>query len=294
MWLHYLTDTAVGQDPKGSLELVNRLGLYSTIFTDPTTQGNPVPDTTTWPIAYKCLDQLRSNETPGSIYLSLVRSDDAKYLGWVLVALTPWSQIPLPQPAITGGKLPLPLGTKVAREGIKSENKICNVVTGSFRHYEQITELKEAIRRKYAYTNKRDTVGMMIRRWDAQGGHWRLQALFAILVEALKRNSEGITLSAKFHSRTDTLSDFKALFTEWQDFIDHLEGMDIMDAPAERSIIDGKILSKELGGVKPGVWMRPALDVVMEWQLRNPGVTDYEGAIAEVKQRSQELKIPIS
>lgn len=187
----------VGRDPKGALELINRLNLYSTIFTDPTTQGNPVPDTTNWPIAYESLDQLKSNETPGSIYLSLVRSDDAKFLGWVLAALTPWSQIPLPQPVVIGGKLPLPLGTKVAREGIKSENKICSVVTGSFRHYEQITELKEAIRRKDTYTNKRDTVGMTIRRWDAQGGHWRLQALFAILVEALKRDSKGKTVSSE-------------------------------------------------------------------------------------------------
>ena len=68
--------------------------------------------------------------------------------------------------------------------------------------------------------------------------------------------------------------------------------MEIMDAAAEKSIIDGTSLAKALGGVKPGVWMKPALDVVMEWQLRNPGNTDPAGAIEEVKKRAQELKIP--
>ena len=95
----------------------------------------------------------------------------------------------MPEPAPTKkGKLPLPLGAIVAREGIKADNKVCNVVTGAFRDYEQIIKLKDDIARNETYVNERDTVGMTIRRWDLQGGHWRLQALFAILVEALKRN----------------------------------------------------------------------------------------------------------
>ncbi|KAL2070394.1 hypothetical protein VTL71DRAFT_13420 [Oculimacula yallundae] len=265
-----------GNDPMGSLQLIDRLGLYSTIFTDPTTPSTSPPNTKSWSIAYTCLHSLSSNSTPGSIYQSLVRSDDAKYLSWILAAITPWSQLPLPEAPKPGGKPPPPSGTMVAREGLKCENKTCNVVTGAFRHREEITALKDAIVQKADGISRRDTVGMTIRKWDAQGGHWRLQALFALLVEALKRDS----------------TSYEALFTEWQQFIDHLENMDIMDAPAERSIIDGKMLQKELGGIKPGVWMRPALDVVMEWQLRNPGVTNYEGALEEVRKRSEELKIP--
>lgn len=65
-----------------------------------------------------------------------------------------------------------------------------------------------------------------------------------------------------------------------------------MDAPSIRSIIDGKQLSKALG-VKPGIWMKSALDVCMMWQLRNPDVEGYEGAVEEVKSKSQELGIPL-
>ena len=83
------------------------------------------------------------------------------------------------------------------------------------------------------------------------------------------------------------------LVQHWQGFIDHLESMDLMDAPAIKSILSGTELSKALGGVKPGPWMKPALDVCMEWQLRNPGIEDATGAIEEVKRRSAELKIPL-
>jgi tRNA nucleotidyltransferase (CCA-adding enzyme) len=171
----------------------------------------------------------------------------------------------------------------VAREGIKADNKICSVVGGAFKHYQEITDLKNAIKAKDSHVNERDTVGMTIRRWDSQGGHWRLQALFALLVEAMNKDV----------SKGRPLLIYGELFSEWQGFIDHLEAMDVMDAPALKTILSGTELSKALGGVKPGPWMKPALDVCMEWQLRNPGMEDAAGAIEEVKKRSDELKIPI-
>lgn len=185
--LCHISDHAIGKNPRSALQLIDRLGLYATIFTDPTVHLSPAPNTTNWSVVYNCLEELRSNETPKSIYKSLVRSDDAKYLGWILAALAPWATVPEPVP-VKKGKLPLPLGAMVAREGIKIDNKICNVVTGAFRNHEQITKLKDDIGCNEPYVKERDTVGMLIRRWDSQGGHWRLQALFAILVEALKRN----------------------------------------------------------------------------------------------------------
>ncbi|KAB8297717.1 hypothetical protein EYC80_001524 [Monilinia laxa] len=219
---------------------------------------------------------MKSNETPGSIYKSLVRSDDAKYLAWILAALTPWTAIPPAQATKPGGKIPQPYGFLVAREGLKAEIKLCNIAAGAFKQYAEITELKASIQRNDPHIHQRDVVGMMIRKWDSQGGQWKLQALFALLVEALKlKSAEG----------------YELLFSEWQRFIDHLKELDVMDAPAIRGIVDGKILSKALG-VKPGKWMGPALDVCMEWQLRNPDSTDAEVAIEEVRKRQKELDIP--
>ncbi len=86
---------------------------------------------------------------------------------------------------------------------------------------------------------------------------------------------------------------YEKIFAQWQAFIDHLEKMDLMDAPSIKPIIDGKKLAKVLGEPKMGEWMREALLVCMEWQLRNPGVADAQGAVEEVIKRREELKIPM-
>ncbi len=70
------------------------------------------------------------------------------------------------------------------------QRKMTSVITGAFRHQKEITSLKEAITRNDASVNDRGMVGMSIRRWEALGGQWRLQALFALLVETMN-NPEG-------------------------------------------------------------------------------------------------------
>jgi tRNA nucleotidyltransferase (CCA-adding enzyme) len=286
--------TITGKNPRSALQFIDRLGLYSTIFTEPSIQEFPVPETLTWHVVYNCLENLRSNETPGSIYQSLVRSEDSKYLAWILAALVPWSSVPQLPPVKQKGKPPLPLAVIVARVGIKADNKVCNVVNGAFKHYQEITDLKNAIIAKEPYINERGKVGMTIRRWDSQGGHWRLQALFALLVETMNKNVSGGKLTVlPFSLAADINLGYGELFGEWQGFIDHLENMEVMDAPSLKPILSGTELSKALGGVKPGPWMKPALDVCMEWQLRNPCAEDATGAIEEVKKRRDELKIPL-
>lgn len=49
-----------------------------------------------------------------------------------------------------------------------------------------------------------------------------------------------------------------------------------------KPLIDGKQLAKALS-TPPGPWMKDALDVVMAWQLRNPGITDPSVAVEEVR-----------
>jgi tRNA nucleotidyltransferase (CCA-adding enzyme) len=110
------------------------------------------------------------------------------YAAWILAALTPWSMVPQTMSIKSKGKPSIIIGAAVAREGIKAETKMCNIIGGAFKNWEQIKSLKDAIVREDAYTKERDTVGMTIRGWDAQGGHWRLQALFALLVEVMTRS----------------------------------------------------------------------------------------------------------
>ena len=85
---------------------------------------------------------------------------------------------------------------------------------------------------------------------------------------------------------------YEPFLAKWQQFLDHIVDMDLLEVATCKRIIDGKQLSNELNA-RPGVWMAPALDLIMAWQLRNPTVTDPRGAIEEVRARAAELKIPI-
>lgn len=170
----------------GALQLIDEFGLYETVFSPPDAKHQtPRPDTTAWGTVYGCLDTLRRHRTPGSIYDVLVRSEDCAYYAWVLAALSPWELVA--GPAHTGpGKPPPPRSTVAAQEGIKSPSKLCGVITGAHEHRGAIVALRDAVCRGADYAGERDRFGMAIRKWDSEGGHWRLQVLAAILVERLQ------------------------------------------------------------------------------------------------------------
>ncbi|GKT45497.1 CCA tRNA nucleotidyltransferase, mitochondrial [Colletotrichum spaethianum] len=266
-----------GKRPRCSLDLIRTLGLYEAIFTDPNSIKHPPPDLSKWQLVYDLFDSLVCNKALGSIYDVLVKSDEAAYYAWNLAAVIPYSHVeremPLPKSRAT-----LPLTTLVAREGIKAPNKLCDVITAAYRHRPDIVALKQAVCANESAATERDTVGMAIRKWDGQGSHWRVQVLYALLVEALDKLPSGSDAD-----RIDFLSG-------WQTFLDRLAKLDVMDAPSLKRRVDGRMLAKELG-VRPGRWMGQALDVCVAWQLRHPDEMDLAGAIDEVRRRAGELGI---
>ena len=244
----------------------------------------PKPDISNWCAAYEALDTLAKRKTPRSIYDVLVRSDEAAYYSWQLVAVVPYEQLP-DEESKKPGKPPIPLAAQASRGGLMSPTKLTDVITAAHRHRLAILELKNAVRDNAPYVSERERFGMDIRDWDFKGGHWRLQVLFALLFEVLERTA--------YRVRGDKSADTarEEVFAEWQGFLDHLEELEVMDAPAIKRLIDGTQLAKALG-VKPGRWMTAALDVVMRWQLRHNGETDPAGAVEEVKTKREELGIP--
>ncbi|KAB5540479.1 hypothetical protein GE09DRAFT_1137363 [Coniochaeta sp. 2T2.1] len=273
-----------GNHPCESLRLIDRLGLYHTVFTDPARKDMPRPDISNWCEAYEALDTLAERKTPRSIHDVLVRSDEAAYFSWQLVAVVPYEQLP-DEESKKPGKPPIPLATQASRGGLMSPTKLTDVITAAHRHRSAILDLKNAVRDNAPYVSERERFGMAIRDWDFKGGHWRLQVLYALLFEVM----ELTTPHARRHKSAEAARE--EVFTEWQGFLDHLENLEVMDAPAIKRLIDGTQLAKALG-VKPGRWMTAALDVVMRWQLQHKGATDPAGAVEEVKARREELGIP--
>ncbi|KAI4867921.1 hypothetical protein F4820DRAFT_445506 [Hypoxylon rubiginosum] len=260
-----------------ALKYINDLELYHTIFTDPSKPDIPTPDISTWPAVLNGLESLRQRKTPGSIYDVLVRSDEAAYYAWVLAAICPWESVDNP-PHNGNGKAPPPFGTLAVREGIKANNKLCDLTTVAHTNIREIMDLMIKVTSYDPIIKERDKFGMAIRRWDSKAGHWRLQVLYAIMVEGQALGIEDPTTDHGFVSR-------------WQLFLDLLQELDVMDAPSLKRLIDGTQLAKALG-VKPGRWMAQALEVCVAWQLRHPEATDPAGAIEEVRSRRAELGIP--
>lgn len=306
-----MTDTFItGKHPRESLEYIERLGLYHAIFTDsipPITSTTPPPDATPppaaakpdigrWSTAYNLFAKLAERKTPGSIYDVLVRHDEAVYYAWTLTALVPWEPLSTTasaRPRTGPGKAPPPPVTLAAREGIKTPTKFCDLVTAAHNNRGEIISLKnDVVAGTQPRISERDTFGMAIRRWDARGGHWRLQVLYAMLVEAIEVLSRVGTPSSTAEPLSAQEGEEEEEFlAKWQRFLDHLHDLDVLEAPSLKRLIDGTQLAKALG-VKPGRWMTAALDICVAWQLRHPEATDAQGAVDEVEGKRAELGVP--
>ena len=125
----------------------------------------------------------------------------------------------------------------------------------------------------------RDVLGMAIRKW---GSSWRSQVVFAMLYEIYsapnRRDGKSIIPGHK-SLLTDELTD---IISDYAAFMSTISSLDILDAHNFKPLLNGTALAKALGA-KPGPWMKPALDIIMSWQLRHPEVTDPAVAIEEVR-----------
>ncbi|KAF5979990.1 CCA tRNA nucleotidyltransferase mitochondrial [Fusarium coicis] len=271
-----------GDHPFEALQLIHELQLFHAIFTDPIQENLPVPDISRWAVAYTCLDELLKDRDSTSIAGRLITSTDATYSAWNLAALSPWMTVEEPPHPCRKANA-LPLVAIVSREGFKAPNRLSSVVAASHRNRDEILKLKRAVCNGESYIQERDRFGMAIRKWDTPAGTWRLQVLNALLVEALE------TLTVWRQEESAERSNFLA---GWKSFLDHLAKLDVYEVTTLEKLLDGGKLAKALGGIKPGKWTGPALDVCVAWQLRNPGESDPTGAIEEVQQRRDELGIP--
>ncbi|KAI1103893.1 hypothetical protein F4804DRAFT_332824 [Jackrogersella minutella] len=275
-----ITKMLKGPHPRESLEYIDRLGLYHTTFTDPSKPDIPTPYISNWKLAYQLFDFLRQNKTPGSIYDILVRSEEDDYYAWIMLALCPWENVETP-PHTGKGRPPPPFVTLAALEGIKTSQKLGLLITAAHNNRAEIMSLVKAVSESSPFITERDRFGMAIRHWDTRTGHWRLQVLYSLLVDAME------VLAAGSESPVSN----EQFLRKWQQFLDHLQELDVMEAPSLKRLIDGNQLAKVLG-VKPGKWMTQALEVCVAWQLRRPEATDPAGAIEEVQNKRAELRIP--
>lgn len=178
------------------MTLIDELGLYNTIFTDPSTSINFKPEVSVWRSAYHALHEILSDSSPSLVKEILLADDEQEYIAWNLATFTAWFNAPVPQ-ANSKGKTPLHVAVLAAREGYKAPNKLCDVIGASFRDVVEIIKLKDLVSVQYKFKRLsqqddltgREALGMAIRRW---GTTWRNQAVYALLSEVSK-STKGLT-----------------------------------------------------------------------------------------------------
>ena len=291
-----------GNCPRLSLELIDQIGLYDAIFTNPKDLNGVLPSTKRWYIAIQCLNSLLHQESLKPISSFLITTHEEKSIAWNLAAIAPWLSVGNPSDFHYKSKA-LPKVVEVAREGFKAPNKLSNIVSATYRHRSEITQLKESLFR--GETRQRDDLGMAIRRWEAQGGSWRLQVVGAMLVDAMEsvvhweENAmiEDIATSSLLlpprpeaapSDSPRTLADRATFVSGWQQLVDYITRLDLWKAPSLKPLVTGEQLGTALG-MKPGKWTGNALDLCLAWQLRNPHLSDPEEAIREVRANSHSL-----
>ncbi len=178
-----------GPDPHEAMRLIFELGLYDTIFCDPTLEAKSTfgADIEGWKPMIDYLQDLVDGDN--ALSQNLIRDDEDRFLAWQLAALVPYDHVPLPEPSGPGRKPPPPIPAQVAREGIKSTNKVCEIIAAAVRNQNEVTELVDKLYEQQRRPDKkivgedaqaRDVLGMAVRRW---GPSWRTQVLFAMLAE---------------------------------------------------------------------------------------------------------------
>lgn len=282
-----------GPGPHRALSLIDRLGLYNEVFTDPNNSHCKLVDTANWHRAYNQLrDVIKAGSEASTLPTSseiirsiLLRSPEDYYYAWILTCFVPWAREP-PESPQKASKRPMTAASLAAREGIKAENKIYRLVDVAVSHLQDIVEKKDAasyedqtatlsLKRKQGASAESPRVmqGLAIRKW---GSNWRSSVMYALLTEV---------------AETKTATDAQVVLDGYSSWLSHLSSLNLLDVDQLKPIVTGDELMKVFN-TKGGKWLPTALNCVIEWQLRNPDQTDAAGAISEVVERKEELNIP--
>lgn len=204
-----VTKMLQGPRPYEALRLIDRLGLYNDIFTNPIDPECPTVETVHWHRAYNQLYELLNLAEASqdaekayqrTIAQALLRNLDDTFLAWMLACFVPWArEQSKPLKKQTTKRLPSPANL-AAREGMKADNRICKVIDDAVANMQEIITMKEAgfqekqptsspLKRKHEAT-VRVAQGQAIRGW---GSHWRSSVVYALLLQVSEAKSESGT-----------------------------------------------------------------------------------------------------
>lgn len=276
-----------------ALGYIDRLGLYNSIFLDPSQKRSVFPETVAWSKAYSILPavvQGQASPALKGLASTLLAAENDIFLAWLLCALAPWTTLMTPRQYTPKKGQPKTSAALVAREGLKVDNKNKDVVDKAASRLPRVISLKNSVikasdelgsaKRKRECVS-REELGMQLRDW---GASWRSSVVLAMLVELmLADQTEGRSYSMGSLGRLTLVGSGKVL-KEYHDFVLHIQYANLSDAHLVKPVVDGKRLMEEVGR-KPGPWLTGALRALLRWQFRNPDLEDPAEGIEEVTSR---------
>ena len=187
--------TLNGPDPRMGLSIIDQVGLYNTVFTDPEHDHDYQPENKDWHIAYDAAASIMALSQT-SFKVLFANASDQAYITWILSTVVPWADAPLQEPK-PGAKPAPPPAFDVIRNGLKAPMKICDIVRDSVLHADDIISTKDMCLKhlRFSVANpssgslaRRDGLGMRIRQW---GQSYKSQIIYAMILEAVRVAASG-------------------------------------------------------------------------------------------------------
>lgn len=275
--------------PEEALELISKLGLYNTIFSDPMDTEAEQIDIEGWVAAITVMKKLLStHEAEDKEKTSVERlashfsrwTANDRYLAWVLTALLP-AAVQDPQDAkIRQSKTDIPKAIAISQRGIKAPNTTTSLVADALQH---ATDIRSFLQRADIQASEPDNselradLGLAIYDW---GPLWRHLILFSML--------ELVIILAKTagHSEADHQSSTPNLdpCAQAAALLEKIEHLDLTMAFEQKPILTGKKLAMRLDR-KSGPWMKHGLRYLRRWQFAHPesAGADLEEAVQYVQ-----------
>ncbi|EFR04771.1 tRNA nucleotidyltransferase [Nannizzia gypsea CBS 118893] len=265
-----------GPDPLGSLEIINRLGLYDTIFSDHLSEIDV--DTSSWPTAYILLNSILGEVDDSKVSLELlkaikgflIRDKDEKYRSWMIAALSPWAMVDVKHPLTEEeARKMAPRPTRVARDGLRCEKKLTVLLSVAVTRYGLISDVKTEYVSGKLNDSPSDARWKLAKLLRTLGPDWRLCFVQAILLDVMQGKAA------------------QPVLDEYLKVLKFLEEQNLLEVNNLKPLVNGRDMIKALNS-KAGAWLTTALDIAVEWQIRNPDRTDAAGAIEEAIRRKDE------
>ncbi|RDW79193.1 tRNA adenylyltransferase [Aspergillus mulundensis] len=282
-----------GPDPRGALHVIDRLHLYPIIFAN--YQDDAAPDCSTWSLGYDALNRLLfsadESGAVGRVRALLVRDSLETYYAWTIAAFAPWSAIP---PRIQGTKPTVPRMGEAARDGLRADNKMINILKQAAAHWRIVIDVKTALvenQMQGTPAEIRQQVGLHIRSWTAD---WKFCVLLSLLQEIMQGGDfvQGETLPLVLPTaRIVTYTPASAVVLHSYDqFLSYIVEQGLEGVCDLKHIVKGDEVMKAFGG-KKGPWVSKALRLVIEWQLLNPDSQDKQELLKFLESKREEIGV---